>query len=126
MSKTATPKNNKTHHTITKRIAPYPATNRKTVTLKQYFQQDKATVGVVAVLLSELLPALLLWAVLTILGESPAGHIRWFAGAALPALLVVRAYAKHKECLSATKGAIVTLFATFLIFMLFLLKTHTI
>ena len=96
------------------------------MTIKQYFLQDKATVGVVAVLLSELLPALLLWATLMIFGESPANHIRWFAGVALPALLVVRAYAKHKECLSATKSAIVTLFVTFLIFMLFLLKTHTI
>lgn len=93
---------------------------------KQYFQQDKPSVGVVAVLLSELLPILLLWIALLLFGESPADHIRWFAGAALPALLVVRAYAKHKACPSATKGAIVAFFITFLLFMLFLLKTKTI
>lgn len=96
------------------------------MSLKQYFQQDKASVGVLAVLLSELLPALLLWIVLIAIGQNPADHIRWFAGAALPALLVVRAYAKHKESLSATKGAIVALFITFLFFMIFLLKTKTI
>ena len=96
------------------------------MTLKEYFQQDKAAVGVVAVVASELLAALLLTAVLLIIGEPLSAHIRWYAGAAVPALLVVRAYAKYRESLSATKGAIIALAITFVAFMLFLLKTKMI
>ncbi|MBQ7280536.1 MAG: hypothetical protein IJR13_07445 [Bacteroidales bacterium] len=96
------------------------------MTVKQFFQQDKAMVGVVAVVASELLAVVLLTVVLLIVGESPMAHIRWYAGVAVPALLVVRAYAKYRDALSATKGAIVALAVTFVLFMLFLIKTKTI
>lgn len=92
------------------------------MSLKEFFQQDKTSVGVWAVIIAEVLPAALLALTLWLLGEGLQEHIRWFAGAALPALLVVRAYAKYKKALSATKGAIVTLFITFVAFLLYLIK----
>lgn len=96
------------------------------MTFKEFFAQDKASRGVLAVVLAEAVPAILLIAVLLIIGEPVKEHIRWMAGAAVPALLVVQAYARHKEALNATRGAIVTLFVTFITFMLILIKTKTI
>ncbi|MBR1792612.1 MAG: hypothetical protein IJ764_03125 [Bacteroidales bacterium] len=92
------------------------------MSLKEFFQQDKTIIGVIAVIIAELIFIGLLSVVCLVTGTPPFTHPRWYAGAALPALLIVRAYAKHKDALSATKGAIITLFVTFVAFLMYLIK----
>lgn len=92
--------------------------------MKKFFNQNSIFAGIVAELGSELLFALLLWAVLTIIGEPVTSHLRWFGGAFIPGLLVVRYYAKKKDFLLTTKTAITTFFLTFIVFLFLLFKLH--
>ena len=94
--------------------------------MKKFFHQDKVVVGIVTGFGSELLLALLLTIGLLIAGESPLGHIRWYAGVFIAPLLLLRYYSKKKEWLNVTRTLIVVLFATFVAFMFYLLKAHII
>ena len=91
--------------------------------MNNFFKQDRYIVGVVAGLGCEILFAVLLWIGLTIAGEPVMPHIRWFAGAFIPMILVLRYYAKRKVQLRVTKALIVTFFVTFIGFMAYLLST---
>lgn len=74
--------------------------------------------GVVVTLGSEAIVALLLWMGLTIAGISPMEHIRWFGGCFVPPVLLLRYYAKKKEYPVVTKTIIITLFVTFIAFVM--------
>lgn len=78
--------------------------------------------GVVVTLGSEAIVALLLWLGLTISGLSPMEHLRWFGGCFIPPVLLLRHYAKKKDCPVVTKTIIITLFITFLAFMFLIRK----
>lgn len=90
--------------------------------IKQFLLHDTPSRGAIAVLLSELLAALLVSALILVLHFTFLDHARWFVLCFLPALFVTRFYMKQKTHLRATKGAIVALFVTFLAFMAFLFK----
>ncbi|MBQ0015827.1 MAG: hypothetical protein KBT04_02445 [Bacteroidales bacterium] len=78
--------------------------------------------GVAAALIVSLLPAVILACVLLILHEPVLDHYNWFAGCALPPLLLIRYYAKAKDYPQALKGAIITLFVLFILYMMFYTK----
>lgn len=94
--------------------------------MKKFFTQNSILPGVLAILLSEIGAAVVLWGGLQIFGESDREHIRWFVVVFLPAFLVMRYYMKQREYLTTTKAAIVTLFVTFIAFMAILLKNNLI
>ena len=94
--------------------------------MKNFFQSDNVTVGLIAGLGSEVLTAVLLYAGLAIAGLPLAGHERWFGICFVAPLLILRAYAHGKTHPVVTKTLIVTLFVTFLLFMFFLFKTKAI
>ena len=78
--------------------------------------------GAVAVLLCELLVAMLWVGTLCVLHASFVTHLRWLALAFVPAALLLRSYAKKAQRPAATKGAIITLFVTFLLFIVIYLR----
>ena len=92
--------------------------------MKTFFQQNKVYVGILAELLSVVVPALLFFVVLTLLAIPPISRIRWFAGVFIPGILVVRAYAKKKDFPKATKASVVTFFVCFVAFMFYLGTTR--
>lgn len=92
--------------------------------LGNFFHRNSLLTGIVAELGSQLLFAVLLYVVLIIVGESPAQHLRWFGGAFIPGLLVLRYYAKKKDYLLTTKTCITTFFITFIAFIFLIFKLH--
>ena len=94
--------------------------------MRRFFAQDTVRTALVAGVGSMLLFCVLLWAGLKIAGEPIAAHIRWFGGAFIPLILVLRAYAKTKKHLVATRTLIILFFITFIAFMFYLLGSHTI
>ena len=87
-------------------------------------EKNSFILGCIAVLASEVLCAILVWLILLIVGLSIAEHLRWFAAAFVPPILLLRHYAKEKEYPDTLKSVIVTFFITFIAFMFFLLKYH--
>ena len=94
--------------------------------MKKFFNQDKVSVGIVVGLGSELVLAALLTVGLIIAGLSPMEHIRWYGGVFIAPLLLLRYYSKRESGLRVIRTFIVVLFVTFVAFMFYLLKTHTI
>lgn len=92
--------------------------------MKKLFQQNSVYIGILAELLSIVVPAVLLYVVLLLLNITPMSRIRWFAGVFIPGILVVRAYAKKKEFPKATKASVVTFFVCFICFMVYLGMTR--
>lgn len=92
--------------------------------MRRFFLQNKVAAGVTAELLSMALAALLLLVVLLLMGIPLLSRLRWFAGAFVPGILVVRAYAKKQVFPMATKAAAVTFFICFIAFMLYLGTMH--
>lgn len=90
--------------------------------LQSLLQHDSWTTGIVAVIATELPVALMVWVVLTVIGQPLAGNLRWLAIAFIAPALLLRRMAKRQQLPAATKGAIVTLFLTFLTFILLYLK----
>ncbi len=86
------------------------------------FRQDRWETGIVAVVATELPVVLLWWVVLSIVGLPLIENLRWLALTFLPPALLLRSMAKRQQLPNATKGAIVTLFATFLLFIIVYLK----
>ncbi len=87
-------------------------------------EKNSFILGCIAVLASEVLCAILVWLILLIVGLPIAEHLRWFAAAFVPPILLLRHYAKEKEYPDTLKSVIVTFFITFIAFMFFLLKYH--
>ena len=94
--------------------------------MKKFFSQDSIISALTAGLGSMLLYCLLLWIGLKVAGEPVSNHVRWFGGAFIPLILVLRAYSKSKRHLVATKTIIILFFITFVAFMAYLLASHTI
>lgn len=92
--------------------------------MKNLFQQNKVYVGILAELLSVVVPALLLYVVLLLFHIDPMSRIRWFAGVFIPGVVVVRAYARKKDFPKATKASAVTFFVCFVAFMFYLGTTR--
>lgn len=92
--------------------------------MKNLFQQNKVYVGILAELLSVVVPALLLYVVLLLFHIDPMSRIRWFAGVFIPGVVVVRAYARKKDFPKATKASVVTFFVCFVAFMFYLGTTR--
>lgn len=90
--------------------------------MKKLLNQDSIAVGAIAALLSEVLCGLLIFLIMLIPGVGIAEHMRWFAAAFVPPLLLVRYYAKASEYPMALKASITTLFITFVAFMWAMLK----
>jgi hypothetical protein len=85
-------------------------------------EKDSILWGVIFCLAGEVLCALLLWLVLWIGGLGVEEHVRWFAVAFVPPVLLLRYYAHSKAYPTTLKAVIVTFFVTFVAFMWFLLK----
>ena len=92
--------------------------------MKNLFQQNKVYVGVLAELLSVVVPALLLYVALLLFHIDPMSRIRWFAGVFISGVIVVRAYARKKDFPKATKASVVTFALCFIIFIVYLAKTR--
>lgn len=92
--------------------------------LKEFFKKDTITVGLITGLDSLLLSALLLTAGLLIAGEPLLVHLSWYAGCFVPPLLIMRYYVKLQHSVTV-KTLMTTIFITFIVFMFFLFKTHS-
>lgn len=90
--------------------------------IRRFFLQDKISVGITAILFSELLCAIVIWVVLTLLGMAPFANYNYWVLVFVPALLVMRYYMKQRNYLTTTKSAIVTLFVTFLAYMAYFIR----
>ena len=90
--------------------------------MKKLLYQDSITLGIIATLLSELLCAALVWAVIALLRQPIAECARWFVVAFVPPLLLLRHYAKVKDYPTTLKAVITTFFVTFVVFMWLMLK----
>ena len=86
--------------------------------------RDSVLSALVAGLGSMALFCLFLWAGLSVAGIDPASHERWFGGAFIPLVLLLRFYAKTKNHLTATRTLIVLLFVTFAAFMYLMIKSN--
>lgn len=93
--------------------------------MKKFFQQDTVMVGLVAGLGTELAYCLVLTVGLLVAGMPPLEHIRWYAGMFVCLILVLHRYAKRREYPTVGKTLIVVLFATFIPFIIYLLKSNT-
>ena len=85
--------------------------------------KDRWSTGVWAVVATELPVLLLWWLVLRIVVLPLSDNLRWLALAFIPPVLLLRNWAKKQQMPTATKGAIVTLFATFILFIVIYLRT---
>ncbi len=92
--------------------------------MKDFFQQDRIVTGLVAGLGSEIVSAVLIWLVLTLLSEPVEAKLRIFAAVFIVPVLVLRYYAKGHQHPVVTKTLIVVLFLTFISFMMLLFKTN--
>lgn len=77
-----------------------------------------------AIVVATEIPVALLWLVVVLMsGLSPAEQLRWLALAFIAPILLLRRMAKRQQMITATKGAIVTLFITFIVFIVVYLKS---
>lgn len=77
-----------------------------------------------AIVVATEIPVALLWLTVILLAElSPVEQLRWLALAFIAPVLLLRRMAKRQQMITATKGAIVTLFVTFLVFIVIYLKS---
>lgn len=90
--------------------------------MKKFLDHDSIAFGALMVLAAEAVAAALLALGLAIFSVPVAEHLRWFAIAFVPPLLLLRYYAKAKSCPTTLKAVVTTLFASFIIFMWYLLK----
>lgn len=88
--------------------------------MNNFFKQDKPIVGVVLGLGTEIATALVVGLIIVIFGLKSDNMLHWFAACFIPPILVLRYLIKAKNQLSAIKSLIITLFATFVLYMLFI------
>ena len=91
---------------------------------KRFFTQNLPIVGIVAGLGSMIVTALLITAMLIIVGDSASAHLSLYAGCFVPPILIMRYYVK-KQFSIVVKTMIVLIFVLFIAFMFILFKTHS-
>lgn len=84
-------------------------------------KQNTITAGIVLGLGVEIVTALLLWAVLLILGMPAEEHIRWFGVAFIPLVLLLRYMIKKTDRMLVSKTLMGVLFFSFVAFMFIIL-----
>lgn len=92
--------------------------------MKRFFTQNTPFTGLVGGLGSLLATAILLTIGLMIAGEPVEAHLSWYAGCFIVPLLIMRYYVKL-QLSTVVKTIIVILFFTFIPFIFFLFKTHS-
>ncbi len=92
--------------------------------MKQFFLQDKILTGIIVGIGTLIICSALLTLGLVLTGEPVAEHLRWYGGAFIVLLLLLRWYVKQQKPI-VTKTLIVILFLSFLTFMYFLFHTHS-
>lgn len=92
--------------------------------MKQFFQQNSVTVGLILGLGSIAATALLLTLGLILAGESTIDHLQWYAGCFVPPILLLRYYIKLQH-VTVVKTLMTELFLTFIPFIILLFKTHS-
>lgn len=90
--------------------------------MKKLLCHNSIATGLLTTLGSEVLCAVLTWLVLLLAGLPLEEHMRWFAVAFVPPVLLLRFYAKQKDYPTTLKTVIVVFFVTFIGFAWFLLK----
>lgn len=94
--------------------------------MKDFFLQDKTSVGLVTALGSIVVVSLLVWLVLSLLGLPIAPNFRWFVLGFVPAVIIYRFYVKAKVYPTVAKIQIITIFVLFVLFMFLLQKVAAI
>lgn len=92
---------------------------------KQFFHQDKISVGLIVGLGSMAITALLLTVGLFIAKEPIDIHLRWYGAIFIPLLFLIRYYVKQ-QLPSVTKTLFILFFLFFIAFMVLLFNTHQI
>jgi hypothetical protein len=92
---------------------------------RQFFHQDKASVGLLVGLGSMAITALLLTVGLLVAKEPINAHIRWYGAIFIPLILLIRYYVKQRLSV-VTKTLFVVFFLFFFAFMILLFSTHQI
>ncbi len=92
---------------------------------RQFFHQDKASVGLLVGLGSMAITALLLTIGLLVAKEPINAHIRWYGAIFIPLILLIRYYVKQRLSV-VTKTLFVVFFLFFIAFMILLFSTHQI
>jgi RsiW-degrading membrane proteinase PrsW (M82 family) len=92
--------------------------------MKNLLHNNNYLTGVIGVVVSELLCALLVYLVLLIFNLPLAENARWFALAFIPPILLLRYYAKNQDYPDTLKAVITTVFVTAIAYFWFMLKNH--
>lgn len=92
--------------------------------MKNLLHNNNYLTGVIGVVVSELLCALLVYLVLLIFNLPLAENARWFALALIPPILLLRYYAKIQDYPDTLKAVITTVFITAIAYFWFMLKNH--
>ncbi len=92
---------------------------------RQFFHQDKVSVGLLVGLGSMAITALLLTVGLLVAKEPINAHIRWYGAIFIPLILLIRYYVKQRLSV-VTKTLFVVFFLFFIAFMILLFSTHQI
>lgn len=92
--------------------------------MKNLLHNNNYLTGVIGVVVSELLCALLVYLVLLIFNLPLAENARWFALALIPPILLLRNYAKNQDYPDTLKAVITTVFVTAIAYFWFMLKNH--
>lgn len=92
--------------------------------MKNLLHNNNYLTGVIGVVVSELLCALLVYLVLLIFNLPLAENTRWFALALIPPILLLRYYAKIQDYPDTLKAVITTVFVTAIAYFWFMLKNH--
>jgi RsiW-degrading membrane proteinase PrsW (M82 family) len=92
--------------------------------MKNLLHNNNYLTGVIGVVVSELLCALLVYLVLLIFNLPLAENARWFALALIPPILLLRYYAKIQDYPDTLKAVITTVFVTAIAYFWFMLKNH--
>ena len=92
---------------------------------RQFFHQDKASVGLLVGLGSMAITALLLTVGLLVAKEPINAHIRWYGAIFIPLILLIRYYVKQRLSV-VTKTLFVVFFLFFIAFMILLFSTNQI
>lgn len=92
---------------------------------RQFFHQDKISVGLLVGLGSMAITALLLTVGLLVAEEPINAHMRWYGAIFIPPILLIRYYVKQRLSL-VTKTLFIVFFLFFIAFMILLFSTHQI
>ena len=92
---------------------------------RQFFHQDKISVGLLVGLGSMAITALLLTVGLLVAEEPINAHMRWYGAIFIPPILLIRYYVKQRLSV-VTKTLFVVFFLFFIAFMILLFSTHQI